>query len=78
MMNTDDLRRARTRLDMTQAQLADAIGMRTNSIARMERGERPILKTTELSIRYLLEKLKQKKQVRQAAAKQQEGRTDGN
>ena len=39
---------------MTQAKLAQAIGMQKNSVARMERGERPIMKTTELAVRYLL------------------------
>lgn len=38
---------------MTQSELADAIGMQRNSIARMERGERPVLKHTELSVKYL-------------------------
>ncbi len=39
---------------MTQSELADAIGMQRNSIARMERGERPVLKHTELSVKYLI------------------------
>ena len=39
---------------MTQSELADAIGMKRNSIARMERNERPLLKHTELAIKYLL------------------------
>ena len=49
-----DLRRTRDRLKMTQSELADAIGMKRNSIARMERNERPLLKHTELAIKYLL------------------------
>ena len=48
------LRRFRKRLRMSQAELAEAIGIQKNSIARMERGERPIRKHTELSVRYLL------------------------
>ncbi len=48
------LRRARKKLDMTQTQLADAIGMRKNSVARMERDEAPVMKTTELAVKYLL------------------------
>jgi len=48
------LRRARKKLDMTQAQLADAIGMRKNSVARMERDEAPTMRTTELAVKYLL------------------------
>ncbi len=39
---------------MIQAELAQAIGMQNNSVARMERGERPIMKTTEMAVRYLL------------------------
>ncbi len=39
---------------MSQSKLAEAIGMQKNSVARMEWGERPIMKTTELAVRYLL------------------------
>ena len=39
---------------MTQAELAHALGVQRNSVARMERDERPIMKTTELAVRYLL------------------------
>ena len=49
-----ELRRLRERLGLTQAELAKAIGMQKNSVARMERDERPIVKTTELAVRYLL------------------------
>lgn len=41
---------------MTQKELADALGMKTNSIARMERGERPVMPVTELAIKYLFTK----------------------
>ena len=41
-------------MKLTQTELAEAIGMQRNSIARMERGERPVLKHTELSVKYLL------------------------
>jgi len=53
-MTVAELRKARERLKFTQAELASRIGMQRNSIARMERGERPVLKHTELSVRYLL------------------------
>ncbi len=49
------------RLGLTQEGLAELIGMRKNSIARMERGERPILKHTELSVKYLLLTMRKKK-----------------
>ena len=53
-MTGEQLRQARHRLNMTQTELAEAIGMRKNSIALMERGERPVVKGTELSVKYLL------------------------
>lgn len=53
-MTGADIKNARKRLRMTQAELGQAIGMDKNSIARMERGERPVMLTTELSIKYLL------------------------
>ena len=39
---------------MTQAELAEALELHKNTVARAEREELPILKTTDLSIRYLL------------------------
>jgi DNA-binding XRE family transcriptional regulator len=53
-MTKAELRRARERLGMTQKQLAEAIGMRGTSIARMENGFQRIMRTTELSVKYLL------------------------
>jgi len=48
------LRWARKRLHLTQAELAEAIGMQRNSITRMENGTTPVMKHTELSVKYLL------------------------
>jgi len=53
-MSGSELRRLRERLTMTQAKLADALGMQKNSVARMERDERPVMQTTEMAVRYLL------------------------
>jgi predicted transcriptional regulator len=53
-MTIRELKAARKRLGLSQEALANAIGMRKTSISRMEMGIQPILKTTELSIRYLL------------------------
>ncbi len=53
-MTGEGLKRARKRLGMTQKQLAEAIGMQKNSLAMIERGLRPVMKTTELSVKYLL------------------------
>lgn len=39
---------------MTQEQLGEAIGLHWNTVARMERDETPIVKTTELAVKYLL------------------------
>ena len=48
------LKRNRQQLGMTQAGLADALGMQRNSVARMENGRQTIVRTTELAVKYLL------------------------
>jgi len=53
-MTGKELRQARAKLKMTQQQLADALEVHANTIARAERDELPILKVTELSVKYLL------------------------
>jgi len=53
-MTGHELRRAREVLHMTQAELAEALELHRNTVARAERGELAILKTTELAVRYLL------------------------
>ena len=53
-MTGQGLRRLRRKLGMTQLQLATRLGMQKNSIARMERGERPVMRVTSLAVRYLL------------------------
>jgi len=53
-MTGEELRRARLRLKMTQNELAQTLGVHGNTIARAERGELPVLKTTELAVKYLL------------------------
>lgn len=54
MMTGKELKRARLRLKMTQKELGEALGVHKNSAARMERGEFPIIRTTELAVKYLL------------------------
>ena len=49
-----ELKRARARLGMTQKKLGEALGVHWNSVARMERDEFPIVRTTELAVKYLL------------------------
>jgi len=39
---------------MTQKELAQALEVHSNTIARAERGDLSVLKTTELSVKYLL------------------------
>jgi DNA-binding XRE family transcriptional regulator len=53
-MTGNELRRARHRLKMTQKELAQLLEVHSNTIARAERGELPVLKTTALAIEYLL------------------------
>jgi transcriptional regulator with XRE-family HTH domain len=53
-MKGAEVKRARKRLRMSQAELAEAIGMQRNSIARMERDAQPVMRTTELALKYLL------------------------
>ena len=53
-MNGEDLKRARAKLALTQKELGEALGVHWNSVARMERDEFPIIRTTELAVKYLL------------------------
>lgn len=53
-MTGTELKRARSRLGMTQKELGEALGVHWNSVARMERDEFPIICTTELAVKYLL------------------------
>jgi len=53
-MTRAELKRARKRLRMTQAAMAEALGMQRNSVARMEREKQRIMRTTELAVKYLL------------------------
>jgi transcriptional regulator with XRE-family HTH domain len=53
-MKGEELKRARTQLGMTRKELGEALGVHWNSVARMERDEFPIIRTTELAVKYLL------------------------
>lgn len=48
------MRRARLQLGLTQKGFGEALGVHRNSVARMERDEFAIIRTTELAIKYLL------------------------
>jgi transcriptional regulator with XRE-family HTH domain len=41
-MTADELRERRVELGMSQKELADALGLRANTVARWERGEKVI------------------------------------
>lgn len=47
------LKAERERLGLTQPQLAEALGMTRDAIARMERGDRPITRVTQMAIEHL-------------------------
>ena len=53
-MTGSELKRARSKLGMTQKELGEELGVHWNSVARMERDEFPIIRTTELAVKYLL------------------------
>lgn len=53
-MTGKELKRARAKLGMTQKELGEALGVHWNSIARMERDEFSIIRTTELAVKFLL------------------------
>jgi transcriptional regulator with XRE-family HTH domain len=52
-MNESALRRRRERLGLTQAELAEAMGVAWNTIARWETGQRRIPKMATILLRYL-------------------------
>jgi len=53
-MKGSDLRRLRIALKMTQRELGEALDLDKNTVARAERDEIPIHRTTELAVKYLL------------------------
>jgi DNA-binding XRE family transcriptional regulator len=53
-MTGEQLKQARAKLGMTQKELGEELGVHWNSVARMERDEFPIIRTTELAVKYLL------------------------
>jgi len=52
-MTADEYRARRERLGLTQAQLAEELGLSPNTVARRERDELPIPREAELAIFYL-------------------------
>jgi DNA-binding transcriptional regulator YiaG len=52
-MTPQQVRTIRERLGLTQAQLAEALDVQPNTVARWERGELPISRVTEFALKYL-------------------------
>lgn len=52
-MTAAQYRAARRALDLTQAQLAELVNRHPSIISKRERGEKPITREAELSVRYL-------------------------
>lgn len=52
-LTPSELRTVRDRLGMTQAQFADALGMHVNTVACMERGDKPISSRTVAAVEML-------------------------
>ena len=59
-MTKEELRQARERLGLTQAQLAQQLGVTLNAVQKWEMGERPIRKVVALAVQLLLERSKRK------------------
>lgn len=60
-MTGDELRALRASLRMTQKELGEALDLSKNTIARAERGELAIPRTTAMAARYLLQKTRARK-----------------
>ena len=53
-MNHCEFKRIRETLSLTQEQLAEKLGCRSNTISRIERGELPIVEAKEKALMNLL------------------------
>lgn len=53
-MSGDEARALREARGLSQRELAGLLGVAANTVARWERGELPILRKTELAIRFAL------------------------
>ena len=53
-MSGGEMRTLREAAGLTQAALADRLDVAKDTVARWERGERPILRVTELATRHVL------------------------
>lgn len=55
IMTPKELQRLRKKLDLTQAQMADKIGITSNALARLERGERKISEPLSRLVKLLVQ-----------------------
>lgn len=53
-MTAEDFKAARSKLGMTQQELADMIGLTRSTLSHMERGSERIARRTELAVRFLM------------------------
>lgn len=53
-MTNEEFRKARITLGLTQQALADKLGLNIRQISRLETEGSPVMKQTELAIKYLL------------------------
>jgi transcriptional regulator with XRE-family HTH domain len=60
-MTGRELKRAREKLKLTQGELAAALKIEANSLARLERGERRISGPVEVAVGLLLQKQRRRK-----------------
>lgn len=60
-MDGDELRKRREALSMTQEQLAAALGVASNTVARWERGERSIPPHLSLALKTVEQEHKKKR-----------------
>jgi transcriptional regulator with XRE-family HTH domain len=75
-MTGAELRRARQRLGLTQEKFSEALGMWRHSVARMERSESPVMKHTELAVKYLLLTMEKKSQKRKPNGRKTRAKND--
>lgn len=64
MVTGEELKKARTKLELTQVELGAALGIPSNTIARWERGEMPIEKPKLLGLAVEHLRCKSKKRTR--------------
>ena len=55
-MTPKQFKAARSTLGLTQKQMAEALGLTIRQITRLEAGETPVHKQTELAVKYLMQK----------------------